>query len=60
MSKKYIVSDFIKLGIRTWIKTITTKIKIESLNLSLNKEFFGRIDNLYLEATKFNLSKFLY
>ena len=50
MSNKNIINSFIKLGIRTWLKNICTRIKIETLKLSLNQDYFGRIDNLYLEA----------
>ena len=50
MNNKIILNNFIKLGIRTWLKSISEKIEIQKLNLSINNKFIGRIDKGYLEV----------
>ena len=50
MYNKKIINNFIKLGIKTWLKSISDKIEIQKINLSVNKIFISKIDKLYLEA----------
>ena len=50
MFSKSIISNFIKIGIKTWLKSICTNIDIHSLILIVNKKRFGKLDKVYLEA----------
>ena len=51
MTNINIINKFIELGIRTWLKTITTNIQIKIIKLNKNNKSFDKIDKLYLEAT---------
>ena len=50
MFSKSIISNFIKIGIKTWLKSICTNIDIHSLILIVNKKRFGKLDKVYLEV----------
>ena len=50
VSNKSIFNNFIKLGIKTFLKFICTEIEIQTLNLILNNKSFGEVEKLYLEA----------
>ena len=50
MFNKSIINNFVKIGIKTWLKSICTRIDIHTLNLVLNKNCFGKVDEIYLEA----------
>ncbi len=50
MFNKNIFENFVKTLIRTWLKSICTKIEIHNLKLILNKKYFGKLDQIYLEA----------
>ena len=51
MSDKDFISNFIKLGIITWLRFICDAIKIINFKIVLNNKLFGKIDELFLEAT---------
>ena len=50
MINKSIINDFIKIVIKTWLKSVCTSIHIQNLTLILNKKCFGKVDEIYLEA----------
>ena len=50
VSNKSIFNNFIKLGIKTFLKFICSKIEIQTLNLVLDNKPFGEVEELYLEA----------
>ena len=52
MFNKIILNNIFKLGIKTWLKTIASKIEIQTLKLILNNQSFGKGDQLYLEANE--------
>ena len=51
MPNKDFISKFIKLGIKTWLKVICDAITINNFKIILNNKLFGKIDELFLEAT---------
>ena len=50
MFNKNIFNNSVKFIIKTWLKSVCTSIDIRTLNLVLNKKFFGKVDEIYLEA----------
>ena len=50
MNNISVIENFINLGIRTWLKSICSKINIKSLKININKKFIGKIDEINLEA----------
>ena len=46
-----IIDNFINLGVRTWLNVNCSKINIKTLKIITNNKFFGKIDEIYLEAT---------
>ncbi|ABM72383.1 Hypothetical protein P9515_11761 [Prochlorococcus marinus str. MIT 9515] len=50
MISKNLVDNFIKFVIKSWLKSVCTRIEIHSLNLILNKNSFGKIDAIKLVA----------
>ena len=52
MPNKDFISNFIKLGIKTWLKFNCEAINIKNFKIILNNKLFGKIDELFLEATK--------
>ena len=50
MSNKSIINNVFKIAIKSWLKTICTNINIKDLKFNLNKNFFGKVDKIYLEA----------
>ena len=50
MFNQSIIENFVKVGIKTWLKSICKRIDIRTLKLTLNKEFIGKFDKIYLEA----------
>ena len=50
MRKKFLIKNFIKIGIKTWLKFNCKEIKIEILKIKINNKFLGKIDKLYFEA----------
>ena len=54
MLNKGIFNNFVKVEIEIWLKSICKSIDIQNLKLTLNKKFFGKIDEIYLEAKNLN------
>ena len=50
MFNKSIIEKFLKIGIKNWLKSISTNIDIDTLKLIVNKENFSKIDQIYLDA----------
>ena len=50
MFNQSIIENFVKVGIKTWLKSICKRIDIRTLKLTINKEFIGKFDKIYLEA----------
>ena len=50
MFNKGIINNFFNIGIEIWLKSICTSIDIQNLRLNLNKNCFGKVDEIYLEA----------
>ena len=50
MIKKSVIDNFVKVVIKTWLKSICTTINIQTLNLILNKKYFGKVNEIFLEA----------
>ena len=50
MFSKSFIENFVKVGIKTWLKSICKSIYIYNLNLTLNKKCFGKFDKIYLET----------
>ena len=50
MFNQSIIENFVKIGIKTWLKSICKRIDIHTLNLTVNKESFGKFDKIYLKA----------
>ena len=50
MFNQSIIENFVKVGIKTWLKSICKSIDIHTFNLTINKECFGKVDKIYLEA----------
>ena len=50
MFSKSIINNIIKIGIKTWLKSVCKSIDIDSLKLIINKNFIGKIDEIYLDA----------
>ena len=48
--RRTIINSFFKVLIKTWLKSICTSIDISNLQFVLNKEYFGKVDEIYLEA----------
>ena len=45
------IENFVKVGIKTWLKSICKSININTLKLTLNNKSFGKIDKIFLLAT---------
>ena len=52
MFNKSVLNNIFKLGIKTWLNTVASKIEIQTLKLVLNHQSFGKVDQLYLEANE--------
>ena len=52
MFNKRILNNIFKLGIKTWLNTVASKIEIQTLKLILNQQSFGEVDQLYLKANE--------
>ena len=50
MFSKTIIKNFIKIGIKSWLKFVCKSIDIYSLKLVVNKKCFSKLDEIYLEA----------
>ena len=50
MLNKSIINNFIKIGIKSWLKIVCKRIEFNSLKVIVNKKFFGKLDQIYLEA----------
>ena len=50
MFSKSIIDKFIKIAIKTWLKSVRKSIDIHSLKLNLYKKCFGKVAEIYLEA----------
>ena len=46
MFNKSFLNNIFILGIKTWLKTVTSKIEIQTLKLILNNQSFGKVDQL--------------
>ena len=50
MSNESLIDKLIKLGVRTWLKSITSKIQIKILDIVTDNKFKSKIKELNLEA----------
>ena len=50
MSNESLIDKLIKLGVRTWLKSITSKIQIKILDIVTDNKFKRKIKELNLEA----------
>ena len=50
MFNKYIIDNFLKVLIGRWLKSICKSIDFYDLKLIINKKYFGKLDEIYLEA----------
>ena len=50
MFNKYIIDNFLKVLIGRWLKSICKSIDFYDLKLIVNKKYFGKLDEIYLEA----------
>ena len=50
MFNKYIIDNFLKVLIERWLKSICKSIDFYDLKLIVNKKYFSKLDEIYLEA----------
>ena len=51
MSNESLIDNLINLVVRTWLKSVTTRMQIKTLDIVTDKKFKKKIKNLYLEAS---------
>ena len=50
MFSKNIITKFIKIGIKTWLKSVCKSIDIHYLKIILNEKYLSKLDKIYFEA----------